>query len=81
MIHRTTIRDGMWITIEYCCHGPYSGATDGPFGPKLEPDESAWIEIERVVDDDGEELELSDDEMDRLIRKMSEGDYLVVKPF
>ena len=49
--HHTIIEhDGeeIAVTVEYTFHRFSAGATDGRFGPKLEPDEPAHIEIDAV---------------------------------
>jgi len=46
--------DDVPVTVHYTAHRACLGATDGRYGPKLEPDEPAWIEIDEVLDADGQ---------------------------
>jgi len=67
----TVERDGeevdLYVVGEYI---PGSkGARDGRFGPPIEPDEPATIEISSVVDEEGNEVELTDSEYDKAIDK------------
>ncbi len=45
--------EDMPVTVHYEAHKAHRGSTDGPGGPKLEPDEPAWIEIDYVSYDTG----------------------------
>lgn len=55
--HSTTIE--LNITVTYTAHAAYRGATDGPFGPPIEPDEPAYIEIDSVKLPDGTAIVLT----------------------
>lgn len=54
------------VTVYYQYHRASVGATDGRHGPKLEMDEPAYVEIESVEDEDGNAVQLGDDEIDQL---------------
>ncbi len=53
------------LTIEGTYVPRCKGATDGRYGPPIEPDEPAVIEIDSVLDEDGNEVELTEDESER----------------
>ena len=49
------------LIVTYSKHKAHKGSTDGRYGPKLEPDEPAGIEIEFIKDKyTNEEVTLSD---------------------
>lgn len=54
-VYETTLclgnADDVPVTVHYTAHAACKGSTDGPGGPKLEPDEPAFIEIEQVTFD------------------------------
>jgi hypothetical protein len=61
----TTINEtDVTVHYEYC--PLVRGSTDGRFGPKLEPDEPEHIEIDRVLDGRGRDVDLSDDDAERI---------------
>lgn len=47
------------IIIYYTCHAGCKGRTDGKYGPAIEPDEPAYIEIDHVTGDNGREVLLT----------------------
>ncbi len=56
------------IFVEYSTHKAYRGARDSlcgkrGAGPPLEPDEPAGIDIEGAKDENGKDVELSEDEL------------------
>lgn len=61
------------ITIDYTRHRAYIGTTDGRYGPKLEPDEPAYIEIDGAEDEHGNEIELTDAEINDLEKEIEDG--------
>lgn len=63
------------ITIHYNAVKAYKGATDGRYGPKIEPDEPAHIEIESVVGPDGKSIELTTAQEDSIIEAIGEDEY------
>ena len=66
------------VTVNYL-HVPFrAGHTDGPYGPKLEPDEPEHIEIESVETDDGQTIELTSEQetaMEEQIGEWLQGYY------
>lgn len=52
------------VTVHYTFHGFCAGSTDGRYGPKIEPDEPAHIEIDGYSRDDGLPIELTKRERD-----------------
>lgn len=74
--HYTTIdHDGeqLDVTVDYTCHPFLAGKTDGRRGPKLEPDEEAWIEVDNVYTL-GADLDVSPDTIKALSQEI--GDML-----
>ena len=72
-LFKTTIGDNdqpLWI--HYKLHKAHKGRTDGRHGPKLEPDEPAYIEIELAVDADGHEVVLLPAEDARYCEKIGQ---------
>lgn len=47
------------IIIYYTCHAGSKGRTDGKYGPAIEPDEPAYIEIDHITGDNGREVLLT----------------------
>lgn len=47
------------IIIYYTCHAGCKGRRDGKYGPAIEPDEPAYIEIDHVTGDNGREVLLT----------------------
>ncbi len=65
--------DDVPIVVSYEAHKACRGATDGPGGPKLSPDEPAWIEIDFVVlEATGHILSLSKPDADMLRERIAE---------
>lgn len=62
------------VIVDYTFYRAYRGARDGRFGPPIEPDEPAHVEINSVTDKSGKELELSEKLMEELQQKAEE-DY------
>lgn len=60
------------IVVEYTYHRFCAGATDGRFGPKLEPDEPAHIEIDGIKLADGQYVELTEEQEAAIIREIEE---------
>lgn len=58
------------IIVHYTPVKAYKGATDGRFGPKLEPDEPAHIEIDWVEGPDGKPITLTDEMEEALAEKI-----------
>ncbi len=62
-IHRTTLclgnAEDVPVIVHYTAHAACKGGTDGPGGPKLEPDEPAFIEIDSVTTRDGYLIQLA----------------------
>lgn len=56
--------DSIPIKIHYEYYGFCPGSTDGRYGPKLEPDEPAHIEIDLVEGSDGQVIELTDKQIE-----------------
>lgn len=50
------------VTVEYTYHPFCRGATDGRFGPPIEPDEPAHCEIDSVIDAQGNSVETTESE-------------------
>lgn len=48
------------VTVHYVTHRASYGRTDGRFGPKLEPDEPAHLEIEYIETADGRDVAVTD---------------------
>jgi hypothetical protein len=73
---RTTIpighNDDVPVIVNYEAHRPHRGATDGPGGPKLEPDEPGWIEIDYVKTESGHLLSLSKPDENMLRERIAE---------
>lgn len=59
--------------IELLIVGEYSpaskGATDGKYGPPIEPDEPDFIEIDSATDEDGNEIELTEEEYEKAVEE------------
>jgi len=61
--YQTTITREIEIEVEYTPHRACRGRTDGRYGPPLEPDEPAGIEIESVsIAGSTTRFELTEDE-------------------
>ena len=54
------------VTVAYSYYPLSRGTTDGRYGPKIEPDEPAHVEIDSIKSDDGAECEVSEDEINSL---------------
>jgi hypothetical protein len=52
------------VTIEATYNPGCRGARDGRWGPPIEPDEPAHFEIESAKDENGNEIELTDSELE-----------------
>ncbi len=80
--HQTCVTIGEVEDIPVTIHYEYVraciGSTDGRFGQKIEPDEPAHVEIDRVVGPEGREFELTFDQESRIEREimddLSDGD-------
>lgn len=71
---KTTIEiDEQEVEVNVSCtfHPAYRGARDGRWGPPIEPDEPACVEVDSVTNKDGKELELSE-ENEKLIQEKAE---------
>lgn len=60
------------VVVEYTFYPFHRGARDGRFGPPIEPDEPAHVEIDSVTDKNGKQLELSDEQLEKLERLAEE---------
>jgi len=60
------------IVVSYTLFRAYKGKTDGRYGPKLEPDEPAHIEIDGVVDSQGGVIVLTIREERQIIEEICE---------
>lgn len=45
---------------------PYKGFSDGKYGPSLEPDEEAFFEIDYIVDKEGRDFEVTEEEFEEI---------------
>lgn len=54
------------VVVSYTFHRAHRGATDGKYGPPLEPSEPAHIEIDDVSTPSGEWICTEDDELAKL---------------
>ena len=60
------------VTVGYTCVPFCRGSTDGRYGPKIEPDEPAHIEIDWVKLDDGRHWELTEQEEEAILAAIAE---------
>jgi hypothetical protein len=61
------------LKVAYTFHPAYRGARDGRFGPPIEPDEPACVEIDSVTNKEGKEIELSEENL-AIIQQRAEED-------
>jgi hypothetical protein len=79
--YTTTIERGddgheITVTVTYTKHKGCKGATDGRYGPKIEPDEPPSIEIDSVTNNEtGEEMELTTREEDRILEAINRFEF------
>jgi hypothetical protein len=52
-----TLDDGREVVVNWTGHKARAGATDGRYGPTIEPDEPAYIEVDSVIGPDGKEID------------------------
>ncbi len=74
-IHKTPVDvagSEIQVNIDYDFIPACKGATDGPFGPKIEPDEPSHIEINGAFADDGKIVDLSRRDAKRIKEEIAE---------
>jgi len=70
---KTTVEVGeaeQEVTVDYTFYPYYRGARDGRWGPPIEPDEPAHIEIDSITDEAGKDI--TDQLDDKTITKIEE---------